>query len=130
MSVTITISNNKKYVDQNCSEKINIIVYPEDDFYPKFTEKNYPFEMNMANGNFHTVMSALGLDMDYVGSMDARILYNALKKTHPEMFERITRQDGIVTFCGIGINQAESYHYRLYEICEEAIKREEKLVWC
>lgn len=129
MSVTITIANNEAYVRKHHPERILVDVYPADEQSPEMKFERLPYEMNLANGNFSTVFSALGLDVDYCGHLDGRVLRDALRKTPLELLFRATVVDGNVTYCGIGQEQAAGYFTGLLEIAEEAVRREENVVW-
>jgi len=152
MSVTFYINNNDKYVDENCPEKI--IKETDDcqcvDFSDNgkpvstcFTCKGkgtisityYPYEMNIANGNFYTLMNALGLDDECYGEIDPRTLLKAINRTPTSLIERHTTQSGgngkvTMISCGIAPEQAQGYIDTLKEIAIEAEKREEKIYWC
>lgn len=93
-----------------------------------------PFEMNLANGNFNTLWSALGFTPSQGGSMDARQILRVLASMDTELLLRAedtaTGKKGCqVYYGGICEEQAESYLSRLKEIAEEAAKREELVVW-
>ena len=133
MSVTVTIVNGEEYVRENCPEKIHVEVFPADVQFPDGYRMEYlPYELNMANGNFHTVFCALGvsgIEFDYVGEIEPRKLLKAIQRTHQDLFVRATQRTLNIINCGIGREQADNYISKLVEICEEAIKREEKVCW-
>ena len=129
MSVTITIANNSEYVKKNCPELIKFEEYPADEFYPAAKFEYLPFEMNMANGNFQTVFSALGLNTEYCGSMDGRKLQNAIRSFNPELAIRATNISKNIIEIGIDEDRITYYTESLLEIADEAIKREEMVCW-
>lgn len=151
MSVTITIASNIEYCTKN-----NLVTFEEYDcqhcsYYDATPEcfecggnasghsgkvrfNIYPFEMNLANGNASTFLSALGIDFDYCGEMDARVIISALKSYDPALCVRsaVDEQnpnEARMINCGISFEHAESYSQRLFAIAIEAEKREEKIVW-
>ena len=145
MSVTILIANSKKYIDQNHPEMIKVETYdcqcayggtPEDDCWEckgsgivKF--ENYPYEMNLANGNFRTLWNSLGFSTEegLYGVMRPQAILKALKRTPYELIERESKQEGNVHTGGIHTGQAMRYLEVLEVIAREAEKREEVIIW-
>jgi len=151
MSITIMINDNQKYIDNNSPELIHTQTFDcqcvdfSEDGKPvsscfeckgkgtiSFT--NYPFEMNLANGNFRTLWNSLGLNFDYCGEIDPRTILKAINRTPVSLVERQTTEDNEegkvhIIHCGIDTEQAGWYFTTLTEICEEAEKREEKVYW-
>lgn len=143
MAVTITIRNN----DQFCVNH-KLVRY---DAYDCGCDRNprcpdcggageirfpvYPFSLNVANGNFATLWSALGFDADVdCGSMDGRALAAALRNLDPALLIRADRAsetpDGPrVYWAGIVGAQADRYIEILSAIADEAQRREELVIW-
>lgn len=146
MSVTISIGGNRDYCIQN-----NLIQYDE---YPCICAWNdneadpacpdckgtgierfevLPFELNVANGNFHMLWSALGLECDYCGSMHPHLIATILRSFDPELLRRADRveQDNgpMVVHCGTTPEQVQRYIETLTEIVNEAERREELIIW-
>ena len=60
------------------------------------TEKVYPFELNVANGNWSTFANALGLvdsDSMYEGWADGRVIIGLIKRFCPELSIRGERDE-------------------------------------
>jgi len=151
MSVTITIENNEKYIDENKPELIETEIYDcqcvdfSEDGNPVSTCStcrgegtvsftNYPYEFNIANGNFSTLWNSLGFDFDYCGELDPRTILKAIKRTPVALIEKQTTEDNEegkahIINCGIDTEQANYYLIELVRICAEAEKREEKVYW-
>lgn len=150
MSVTITIQNNIKYVDANCPEKIKTTTYEcmcrqfEDDPFDsecpyckgtgadKF--KDYPFEMNISNSNFSAFWSSLGLDVDWCGEVNPNRVLEVLRTYDPELAERAQLTEkgdkgALYVDCGLTSVRSGTYAERLLEIADEAVLREEMIVW-
>jgi hypothetical protein len=151
MSVTITISGNREFCEAN-----NLGSFTEYDCQrcewagkvdPECPEckpyggngkvrfKHLPFEMNVANGNFHMLWNALGLEPEYCGGMDGRKIQATLRTFDSRLLVRETRdvpatESSVrVIFCGVDADRAASYVSRLSEIADEAARREEQVVW-
>lgn len=145
MSVTITINKNDTYC-----EKEGLVTKDEydcqcsfDGVSPNCQECNgkgkiyfdhFPFEMNLANGNFRTLFASLALEPgEYLnGEIDARTMKQALRSAEVALIERAPHtEQGRVTIhhCGIDKEQASRYLERLLEITAEAERREEMIVW-
>lgn len=112
MSITITIANNRGYVQENAPDSISRERYTcqcvgygfeggaiadchdcEGTGVVTFT--NYPFEMNLANVNCSTLFNALGLDFDYCGEIDPRNILKAINRTPLALIVRDDRQEPI-----------------------------------
>lgn len=89
------------------------------------------WQLNMANGNFSTLMSALGVKLsnDLCGSADARLLLAALDRFNPELGVRAERVDRHMVHCGIDLDYVMRRTTKLREIAMEAARREERIVW-
>lgn len=91
-----------------------------------------PFEMQLSNLNFCRLWNDLGLDPEPCGSVDPRLLLGRLGT--PELSVR-PPSEGVwqggchVITGGITYEQSHRYHVRLQGICEEASRREERIVW-
>jgi len=168
MSITIMIENGREYVGSNMPEAIETETFdcqcidftddgkPEADCFScqgkgivSFTQ--YPFEVNLANANFRTTFSALGLPTDDCGTIAPHAILKAINRTPIALMTREEGQShqyiGLVDclkkkaeddtstgptmiFCGISQDQAQSYQTRLTAIALEAERREENLYWC
>jgi len=151
MSITFSIDNGVNYVDANCPELIDRQTEPclcldySDNNTPatnchyckgsgEYLFEQYPFEMNLANGNAATLMNALGLEFDYCGDIEPRRLIKAITRTPAALIQRQTvsgtgDKGAKIIHCGIVEEQADSYLSRLLKIAQEAEKREEKVWW-
>lgn len=89
-----------------------------------------PFILNLAEQNFNTVWSALGLDSPESGQMYPHLVQQALQSLDPAMLLRESRV-GPGVFHDHGINQvrADWYLENLEQIVGEASRREEVLIW-
>jgi len=152
MSITFMINDNEEYLKANAPHLIEEEVFTcqcvdhSEDGKPwadcftcsgkgsvSFTR--YPFELNLANANFRTLMNSLGLSDDDCGELDPRTILKAISRTPARLIERQTRvvsnpNHAQVIECGIGKEQAERYMVNLVKIVEEAEKREEQVYWC
>jgi hypothetical protein len=102
----------------------------------KINFRSSKWEMNMANGNFSTLMSALGIDLggEYCGAFDARILLAALDRFIPTLAirgasEERTDAGALIIDCGTSLEYVIRRTNQMREIATEAAKREEKIVW-
>jgi len=140
MSVTISIEDNCNYCREHNLVQIeeyecSCVQFPREGecFMCHGTGKEtfevYPFDMNLANGNFHMLWNALALPFDYSGCIDARIVRDALKGFDIALLIRDTIQDGNVINCGVDEERAVRYIARLTEIVDEAERRERKVCW-
>ena len=142
MSVTIFPTNNLKFCEEN-----NLIETKIEDCLCKdagcaipnchycqgtgeWTEQIYPFELNLANGNFSTLWNSLGLEFDYCGEINSGELLKAVSSLDSELLLRANFVDGENFYSfGIDKNQAARYIKKLHEICLEALKRGESVTW-
>lgn len=140
MSVTIAPTNNLEFCESNNLVKVETedclcVGGPENKqcHYCGGTKiwesKIYPFEMNVANGNFSTIWAALGLEFDYCGEIDATILSNAIKCTEIDLIRRANYVDGNYYCFGIDTKRANYYLDTLKNICSEAIRRNTSVSW-
>ena len=132
MSITIMIENNYSFIDANSPELIKLESYEADEQYPDgVTFKIYPFELNIANGNFACLWEALGLYTDdcYCGSIEAKLLISYLKQLNIKLVCREDEQDGNLYTQGIDLARASRYYWNLMQIAQEAAKRGEKVTW-
>jgi hypothetical protein len=122
MSVSITIMGNYDYC-----QKHNLVENDE-----------YPFVLNMSNGNFSTFANALGLvdqeDDMWTGEVYPQKVKKLLLCFDPELAVRgqedsYGRNGCRVIECGLQEEQINRYIALLMLICEEAERREEKIVW-
>jgi hypothetical protein len=100
----------------------------------KVVFRSSKWQLQMANGNFSTVMSALGLcassDDGLCGALDARVVLAALDRLNPQLAVRAERKNKNVIHCGIDQEYVERRVALLREIATEAARREEMVVWC
>ena len=96
----------------------------------------HPFEMNLANGNFRTFWSSLGLDTgEYLGGgIHPQEVLNALNSYDPALGiraeQRSTGAGGCrVINCGVDLDRVNDYVTGLREIAEEALRRGVDIVW-
>lgn len=91
----------------------------------------YPFQLNLANGNFARLCNDLGIKCEPDGEIDGRTLLSLLGS--PELHVRDTVEHGgdgpFMLTGGITLDQATRYHARLREIALEAQRREALVVW-
>ena len=147
MSVTITIENNRDHAREN--ELVELEVYECQclDLGPDpapdcptcrgagvCSVEHLPFELNLANGNFVTFFSALGLAVDHAGELDGRAVAAALASFSPELAIRGARDEKVdggprVITAGTTDRQVDRYVVELAAIAGEAERREEKVVW-
>jgi hypothetical protein len=132
MSVTIRINNDR---DQSIEESYDCDWCEAKGCAKcekgKIIFRSSRWELQMANGNFSTVMNALGLEMsdDWCGSWDARTVLAALDRFNPELAVRAERQNNNVIHCGIDQEYVIRRATLLREIAMEAARREELVVW-
>ncbi len=136
MSVTLTIAND---TDQSIVERYDCQCAwdgsaPRSDCLDchgkgevVFTSSRW--QINMANGNFHTIFSALGLSTECCGDIDPRTLAKAIKAYIPGLAVRATVQEGNMISCGLDDDQVSRRLDVLLEIAEEAARREERIIW-
>jgi hypothetical protein len=95
------------------------------------------WEVNMANGNFVTLMSALGINPgneNGCGAIDGRTLLDAINRFRPELAVRSTTEEhteggALFINCGIDSDYVTRRITKLREIATEAARREEMIVW-
>jgi len=104
------------------------------------------YNMNVANANFHTIWSALGFDTpengDYCGKMHPLKMLTALKSVSPDLMTRShigenplkdifidANMPNLIYWGGVDKERAKRYIERLTEIANEALRREEMIVW-
>lgn len=130
MSVTLTISRNMEY----CKAR-GLITY---EILDGESFEIYPFELNIANGNFSTFANALGLVDDEEGMYCGEVYPHKLKILLKELDPALAVRDGSEDYgqggariinCGLTEAQIQRYITELQSICDEAEKREELVVW-
>jgi hypothetical protein len=151
MSVTVHIANDtdksvvERYDCQRCSYDGKVSPdCPECQGKGEVVFTSSKWQINLANGNFHTVFSALGLSTECYGEIDGRTLAKAIKAYIPGLAERAEvqercgallpgkgdeREGALHIFCGLSGDQVDARLARLLEIAEEAARREEKVIW-
>jgi hypothetical protein len=102
------------------------------------------YNLNVANANFHTIWCALGFDLpsngDYCGTMHPMKMLKALKSVSPDLMTRshvgenplkdiFINCEQQVYWGGVDLERAKRYIERLTEIANEALRREEMIVW-
>lgn len=144
MSIIITIKNNRDYCrekDMAANTRVPCQCTNENGTAPAagltcqhcegqgYTELEvFPFELNVAETNFETLWNVLSLDPTAVG-LDPRRILKALRKTTLSLMIRGGVKQGNTVYCGISPAQAARYKVKLTEMCEEAARREEKVIW-
>jgi len=93
-------------------------------------------ELNVANRNFSMIWSALGFEVEWVGSMDGRCLSRAVKNTDMELLLRAGHESGgpgtgQVHWVerGVDVARASNYLIMLLSICRVAEKAESPVDW-
>lgn len=150
MSVTITIANNELYCRAN-----GLVEADFDDCcftcnpwgdgvpFPGCHTCNgtgcapmlyYPFATNLSNDNFSMLWNALALPFDWCGSIDGRLVLDAVRCFDSSLLLRETqtsKKKGRIRCINMGVHeeQAERYLDSLRKIAEEATRREEKIGW-
>lgn len=94
-------------------------------------------ELNLANGNFFTLDSALGVfDEEWCGSMSPQHMLNALRTFDPDLAVRAEQREygdgGELHYvnCALPREQVDRYVQMLTLIANEALRRGEMIVWC
>lgn len=91
--------------------------------------KHSQWEMNVANANAGLIFSALAMDYNYCGSMNANAMLKALDSCSADWMVRAPVEEGNVMFCGVDHSRATRYLDKLKEIAVEAARREEPVCW-
>ena len=151
MSITITIRYNREYCYENkliedIQESCNCIDEFADQAKAEPTcpycygqgtvsSRKFPFELNLANGNFVSLWKSLGLTLrdDVWGYIDGRTLLQVLEVPVEKLLSQDSQYDGeqggtLIDF-GISRSQAERYMQLLRSLADEASRREEPVVW-
>jgi hypothetical protein len=136
MSVTVHIANDtdksvvERYDCQRCSYDGKVSPdCPECQGKGEVVFTSSQWALNMANCNFATIFSALGLYTDCCGEVDPRVLLKAIDAYVPGLAVRETVVAGNMISCGLD-EAAVSYRFSgLRKIAEEAARREEKVFW-
>ncbi len=152
MSVTFTIADNERYCRENFPERIVSVAYEclccdsSMDIAPTpgcphcrgsgiCGVETFPYELNVANGNFRTLMAALGMEAESgFGDCQPRELLQAVTATSAGWIVREERVESLpeqaqAIYCGIDQEQAERYLEALAEIAREAERREQPVIW-
>ena len=136
MSVTISVQGNQEFVRANCPERIVVEVYPAEGNLPECRIEEFPFEKNVGNSTFRTVMSALGIDSgEYLcGECAGLTLRTAVFGMISGLGQKSgseERGEGGCTMIHMGISQDREARIlkSLKEIADEAISRKQKVVW-
>ena len=151
MSITITIRYNREYCTENelveniqetcnCADELDDQTKADPNChycYGKGTvsSRKFPFEFNLANGNFVSLWKSLGLTLreDVWGHIDGRTLLGVLEVPVEKLLTPDSQYDGdqggtVIDF-GISRSQAERYMQLLRSLADEASRREEPVVW-
>ena len=151
MSTTITIRYNREYCTENelveniqetcnCADELDDQSKADPNCpycYGKGTvsSRKFPFEFNLANGNFVSLWRSLGLTLreDAWGHIDGRTLLGVLEVPVEKLLTPDSQYDGdqggtLIDF-GISRSQAERYLQLLRSLADEASRREEPVVW-
>jgi len=143
MSVTITIENNRQYClangladersyDCDCCDGCDCC----DD--GRITYLVFPWDLNIANGNFAPLWRALGFALDanddWAGHTDGRVLAAALERVTAAQLARpesiSTGAKGAMFYdVGLSVERIERYLTALRQIANEAERRESPVVW-
>ena len=146
MSVTITIQGNHEHCEENGLIKKQAYecdcTYLAEDPHPEcrlcggtgqILFNTYPFEMNLANGNFYHLWEVLGLNPDpecLCGEIDPLEIKIAIEQMNPFSLMREDNQIAEnITICGVTTEQAARYCDNLWKMVLEAIEREKTIVW-
>lgn len=132
--IAFAIKNGRKWAEKNKKVRYFEITYP----IPE-----YPHEFLLTDENFRTLWYALGLPGKPTkkGAIDGRIILDALRGfdesllVKPPQHFRDTSDNGhvdnggTVVFLNVTQQKAARYVAQLTAIAEEAVKREEKVIW-
>lgn len=129
MSITITISNNREYCEQNYPERVIEEVFPEENGYPEMRFKKYPFELNMSNCNFFDIFRGLGLELDYCGEIAPETVLNLMKSVKPSNMVRPELVEGNMIDLGRDIDYVSRRLFEIKGLAVEARKRGELIIW-
>lgn len=142
MSVTITISGNRKFCQDNnlvgkleyncqtCEFDGNKPTCRECGGSGKVCFEDLPFEMNVTNGNFNRLWEILGITFSYSGTVNALTLLNKLANTSAsKMVSTWWCEETELEYYATTPDQAQSYFDRLAQIAAEAMKRNQVIVW-
>ena len=117
MSITVSPNNNRKYCEEHKLVEIQVLDPVEDAYQIKVCKmseiKYYPFEMRLANANFEYLCCVLGIEFDHCGRVDPKLVLERLGAIDKYVFSY----------------QDKSYHRELKKIADEAVKRNEIIVW-
>jgi len=86
-------------------------------------------ELDIANGNFFTLFSALGLGTCYAGHMDVRTMRCALDRFDPALAQRAGREEGRYFEQGIDADRIARYVKALRAILAFATERGAFIAW-
>ena len=87
-------------------------------------------ELNVANGNFSTFWSALGLDLqEFCGEMRPHAIADVLRSFDDALLVRAGRRDGNFIECGLSAEQGARYLSSLRAIVDEALRSETSVIW-
>ncbi len=141
MGVTISPANNLAF----CEERKLVVIQKEDCLCEEnhrknchycngtgfFTEKIYPYELNVSNSNFSTLWGALGLDkQDWCGTISAQELLGALARVDESLILRANYVDGNFYSFGIDNERVAYYLNKLREILVQCLARNVDVFWC
>lgn len=125
MSVSITISGNVQFCDRN-----GLFREIHDDYG---IMREYPFDMNLANGNFAALWSAMGMDSMYGDIYPQKLAARVRALKCEDVVREESSEFGSggceIINCGLPAEQVSRYIEALSLMCEEAERREEKIVW-
>lgn len=147
MSVTIQIDGNRDYCDRAGLTKIEQVeCYCGDcdqGFEPhcdscggtgKMLSATYPYELNIANSNWAALVAELGIANPgrcYEGECWGHRLKVAVKHVEPDALTKTGQFDVLDALfeAGRSRQQVERYLQALEMIAQEAMRREERVIW-
>jgi len=134
LSVCITIRNNEEYVNDHMPEKIEYIEEDEDDIYPI-----YPFEIDMSMKNFKTLFCGLGIDLDIddeimIGEENPDKIIDKVDKVWVELclspdYDYIDALGNHISCKGLNKAKVKNHLKEIKQLCEEAKRRKELVIW-
>lgn len=133
--ITVTISNNLDYINENDPESIEYLEEDEEKIFPI-----YPFELELSISEFKTLWCGLGLHIDLeedynhlFGELNPTKLLNHIDNAWIELCikEGTKKIENGKEFIveGISKEKAKILLFCLREIALEAIERSEIIIW-
>lgn len=136
MSITISITNNFQFCKANGLVVTTLETRGREYGIPDYEIHECPFELNLANGNFAALWSALGLEVECCGTIDAHELagrLNNLKRNLRGLTSQgdVDAEEGRCTVINVGrsMDQVTRYYWELRKIVTAALERNEEITW-